>query len=34
MKWKLFSGVLLAVVALGVAMNMKDVKRYIRISMM
>jgi hypothetical protein len=34
MKWKVIGGALLAVMAAGVAMNLKAIRRYIRISTM
>jgi hypothetical protein len=34
MKWKIVGGVLITVLAIGVVMNAKDVRRYIRISTM
>ena len=32
--WKLVSGVMLAVMAVGVAINFKTIKRYVRITTM
>jgi hypothetical protein len=34
MKWKVFGGIALAVAAVGVALNMKSIKRYVRMSTM
>jgi hypothetical protein len=34
MKWKIISGIILATVAAGVAMNYKDIRRYVRLSTM
>jgi hypothetical protein len=34
MKWRIFGGIALAVAAIGVALNMKSLKRYVRMSTM
>jgi hypothetical protein len=34
MKWKIVGGVALAAIVTGIAINMKDIVRYIRISTM
>jgi hypothetical protein len=34
MKWKIISGIILAAVAAGVALNYKDIRRYVRLSTM
>ena len=34
MKWRIVGGIILAAMAAGVAMNFKDIRRYIRLSTM